>query len=127
MKFPKMQPSTVVGLGNLAAAAFALVGGVVAHAIAHDPATTAYAAAGLGTLAGGAVKIWLPDNSGAVSSVDTLVTDTVTAVASKHMAAALPSLVAESLAAMRAATVAAVVAPAPAAAPAPVVAAPAAA
>lgn len=79
------QPSTITGLGT----AFATISGLVAHVITHD--TTAAVAAGGAAFA--LVHVIMPDNSGAQSSIEKLVTDTVTAAAEKRLASALPLLI----------------------------------
>ena len=84
------QPSTIHGLG----VAFGTVAGLVAQALTHD--TTWSVAAGGSAYA--LMHVVLPDNSGAQSSIEKLVTDTVTAAAQKRLAEALPSLVQEGLA-----------------------------
>lgn len=110
------QPSTILGIG----AAAGTICGIVAHVLTHD--TTI--AAGAGAAAFAIVHVFMPDNSGAQSSVEKLVTDAVTAVATKKLAAAIPLLVSDAMgvvatlspqATVVTTTVAAPAAPAPAA------------
>lgn len=84
------QPSTILGLGTFGATVSALI----AHVLTHD--TTVSAASGAAAFA--LVHVVLPDNSGAASSVEKLVTDAVTAAAQKKLAAALPGLIQDGLA-----------------------------
>lgn len=99
------QPSTVTGMAGLATT----IVWAIAHVTTHDT-TIAIAAAGV---AGSAVAIALPDNSAAKSSVEKLVTDAVQATVQHRVAAAIPTLAADALAAVQAMTQ-----PAPAPAPA---------
>lgn len=84
------QPSTIKG--------FASVGGILAaaatHLLTHDLTTAATA----GGMVYGLVHIAMPDNTGAPSSVEKLVTDAATAVAQKRLAAAMPQLLADTMA-----------------------------
>lgn len=98
------QPTTITGLGTAAAT----LSGLIAHVLTHD-ATTAVAAGGS---AYALIHVVLPDNSGAASSVEKLVTDAVTAAAQKKLAAALPMLIQDGLAVVNS-----IAAPAPVAVP----------
>ena len=85
-----MQPSTVHGLGVAAGT----IAGLVAHAITHDATWSA----AIGGSAYALVHVAVPDNTGAQSSVEKLVSDTVTAVVQKRIADAIPLLFQDSMA-----------------------------
>lgn len=83
------QPSTILGIAGIVGTAAA----TIAHVLTHDMAL----AVGVATVAGSIVHVLMPDNSGAQSSVEKLVTDAVTAVATKKLAAAIPLLVSDAM------------------------------
>lgn len=87
------QPSTITGLGTIAG----VIAAFVAHMVSHD--TTISLA--LGGMAFGIVHVVLPDNTGAASSVEQLVTDAATAVAQKRLALAMPQLMADTMAVVK--------------------------
>ncbi len=84
------QPTTIKGIAAVAG----VLTGAATHLALHDTTLTAT----IGGLVYGLVHIALPDNSGAPSSVEQLVTDAATAVAQKRLAAAMPQLLADTLA-----------------------------
>lgn len=85
-----MQPSTIHGLG----VAVGTIAGLVAHAITHDATWSA----AIGGSSYALMHVVLPDNSAAQSSVEKLVSDTVSAVAQKKLAEAMPTLIQEGMA-----------------------------
>lgn len=87
------QPSTILGLGAIAGVGAAFV----AHLVSHDMTVSL----ALGGLAFGVVHILLPDNTGAPSSVEQLVNDAATAVAQQRLAAAMPQLMADTIAVIK--------------------------
>ncbi len=89
------QPTTIAGLAGLVATA----AGTIAHILTHD--TTL--ALGAASIAGSAVAIAMPDNSAERTSIERLVSDSVTAVVTKHIASAVPLLATDALAALQAA------------------------
>src|ERR1700723_69229 len=95
------QPSTILGIAGL----IGTTAGTIAHILTRDMALSV----GVATIAGSIVHIVMPDNSGAQSSIEKLVTDAVTAAAQKKLAAALPMLVQDGLAVVTALTPAPVV------------------
>lgn len=97
------QPSTILGLGAIAG----VVAAFVAHIVSHD--TTVSLA--LGGLAFGVMHVVLPDNTGAPSSVEKLVTDAATAVAQQRLAQAMPQLMADTMALVKSFTPVAVPVP----------------
>lgn len=105
MQIPAMQPTTVKGI----AAAVGVISAAVTHFLLHDEPTTVT----IGGMVYGIVNIILPDNSSAPSSVETLVTDAINAAAQKRVAAAMPMLLADTMAAFRAVQTPAASAPAP--------------
>lgn len=90
------QPTTIAGVAGLVATA----AGSIAHVLTHD-STLALAAA---SIAGSAVAIAMPDNAAERTSIERLVSDSVTAVVTKHIASAVPLLATDVLAAVQAAT-----------------------
>lgn len=84
------QPSTIQGIGAVAG-----VMTVFASHLAQQDTTVTVA---LGGLVFGIVHILMPDNTGAPSSVEKLVTDAATAVAQKRLALAMPQLLADTMA-----------------------------
>lgn len=85
------QPTTVLGLGTL--------GGTVTAAMAHYAiGGNAALSLGVGSIAFAMVHLVVNDNSVAPSKVETLVTDAVTAIVSKNLAAALPGLLKDGMA-----------------------------
>lgn len=114
------QPSTILGIAGL----IGTTAGTIAHILTRDMALSV----GVATIAGSIVHIVMPDNSGAQSSIEKLVTDAVTAGAQKRLAAAMPLLIQDGLAVVNAfATAPVTITTTTTAAPAPVVAQPAAA
>ena len=89
------QPTTIAGLAGLVATA----AGAIAHVVTHD--TTL--ALGVASIAGSAIAIAMPDNSTERTSVERLVSDTVTALVTRHFASKVPLLTADALAAVQAA------------------------
>jgi len=86
------QPSTILGIAGV----ISTISATVAHVLTHDTTITLAA----GVIAGSIVHIAMPDNTGAQSSIEKLVTDAVTAAAQKRLAAAMPMLVQDGLAVM---------------------------
>jgi hypothetical protein len=84
------QPTTILGVAGLVGT----TAGTIAHVLTHDMAL----AVGVATVAGSIVHILMPDNSGAQSSIEKLVTDAVTAGAQKRLAAAMPLLIQDGMA-----------------------------
>lgn len=87
------QPSTILGLGTIAGVVAAFLGHLVSHDLALPLA--------LGGMAFGVVHVILPDNTGAPSSVETLVRDAATAVAQQRLALAMPQLMADTMAVVK--------------------------
>lgn len=87
------QPSTILGLGSIA--------GVVAAFLAHLVSQDMTLALAMGGLAFGVVHVVMPDNTGAPSSVEKLVTDAATAVAQQRLALAVPQLMADTMAVVK--------------------------
>lgn len=94
------QPSTILGIAGL----IGTTAGTIAHVLTRDMALSV----GVATIAGSIVHIIMPDNSGAQSSVEKLVSDAVTAAAQKKLSDALPLLIQDGLAVVNA-----IAAPAP--------------
>lgn len=78
------QPSTIHGLGVLAAAA----GAALAHVTTGNPTVDAAVAAGAYVL----VHLGVNDNSATAQALDKLATDIATAAMQKKLAAAMPEL-----------------------------------
>ena len=88
------QPTTILGIAGFV--------GAVSTAVAHYLTGDVNASALLGVVIASAVHVVMPDNSGAPSSVEKLVTDAVTAAAQKRLAAAMPLLVSDGMNALAA-------------------------
>ena len=95
------KPTNVIGISSGI--------GIVAHMIAQATAGQIGWPVAIGGIAFSIVCVAIPDNSGAQSSVEKLVTDAVTAAMQKKVSAAIPSLVQDGMAVFTAFT-----APAPA-------------
>ena len=76
------QPTTILGIAGFV--------GAVSTAVAHYLTGDVNASALFGIVIASAVHVAMPDNSGAPSSVEKLVTDAVTAAAQKRLADAMP-------------------------------------
>lgn len=106
MTLPKLQPSTVIGIG----AGLGTIAGIVAHYLAGG---TSLSLAVFGVVTAVAA-IMLPDNTAAQNDIGAFFRDAVNAAVSKNPAAALPLLLGDGLAVARDLQT-----PAPAAAPTP--------
>lgn len=93
MKKILFQPSTITGIATLIAA----LGGGVVMWTTKDVSL----AAGLGAFVFGVVHIMLPDNTSAPTTLEKLITDTLTAAAQHRLMAAVPVLVADVAASMK--------------------------
>lgn len=82
-------PTTVDGI----CAGISVGAGVVAHLVTHDMATDLV----VGGAALSLTKIIAPSNVAEQSSIEQFVTDAVQAAATKHIAAAMPALVADAV------------------------------
>lgn len=97
MNFPKMQPSTVLGIGAAVAGVAGPIAAAVASAITGDGHWIALAGVAGGAVAGGVASIVLPDNSVEKGAVEKLFQDAITAGLQKNLAGAVPTLLADGL------------------------------
>lgn len=114
MNIPKLQPTTILGIGGLV--------GVVAGAVAQVLTGHMEIAVAAGISVAGLVHVVLPDNSDEPNAVEKLVQDAVQAAITRNFVGALPQLLTDGLAVVNGLQKPA---PVPAPQPAPVAPAPA--